>query len=666
MKQKLYIILGIILGIIITIPFIALAIPITVPSAPSSGYFLQSTTTGQYLPVSLTAGSNITISTSTTNITINSTGGGGSGSVSTSTPLVSGQVDFSTGVSTIGNDASFLFDSILKKLTVTNATTTSASFTDASTTSFIINGQVFTNLLGTGLSLVGGALTNNGVISLGNGTGTTCSGTNPGTCNVNTTQNITTLSNLATNGLVYTGSGNGTLNVLATSTLTGSGLISVTGGAYVPGGTPIVVSCSTCGTGNVGFGFNPLVTNFNVAGVSTTTVVNFTNGFNASSTSNIANLQVQNINGANTNLVIQASTNQTTGNLLTLNRNDGVELASFNTTGTGTFKSYQIASEQGNAYALNAADFYQDSAMGIRWSGNATDYSSGIDTGLNRNAAGVVEFNNGTTGTLADFTARSASTTGQTVLATTNGRVGIGTTSPYALLSVGNTSGIGFTTATSTFNSTGGINLQSGGCFAISGGCIGGGTVTSVATNATLTGGPITTTGTLGINLATANAWTATASTTFTNAVGIGTTSPTTLFSVDLASSTTGTVQGTPFGFLMGMVINAVRYMVLSFDYWGHEFFSGPAPSISSCGTGSPSVVGNDNVMVITTGTGAPTECKLLFAHTWGATAPVCTITDQSVSLVSTDASTTPTTLNIGLSAGLTSGTVGVHCFGYR
>ena len=56
-------------------------------------------------------------------------------------------------------------------------------------------------------------------------------------------------------------------------------------------------------------------------------------------------------------------------------------------------------------------------------------------------------------------------------MATTGGNVGIGTTTPGSLLSL---SGIAnFTTATSTFYSTGGINLTAG-CFAINGTCVGG------------------------------------------------------------------------------------------------------------------------------------------------------------------------------------------------
>ncbi|MHB8710432.1 MAG: immunoglobulin-like domain-containing protein [Minisyncoccota bacterium] len=93
------------------------------------------------------------------------------------------------------------------------------------------------------------------------------------------------------------------------------------------------------------------------------------------------------------------------------------------------------------------------------------------------------------------------------------GNVGVGTTTPGSLLSI---QGIAnFTTATSTFYGNG-LNLTSG-CFAINSVCTGNGSVTSVSgsggtTGLTLTGGPITTSGTLtlGGTLAVANGGTGT------------------------------------------------------------------------------------------------------------------------------------------------------------
>lgn len=127
---------------------------------------------------------------------------------------------------------------------------------------------------------------------------------------------------------------------------------------------------------------------------------------------------------------------------------------------------------------------------------NVTDTSNVLAVLQNATTSSgtVFQVNNAGTGSLATFNG--------------NGNFGIGSTTPGTLFSVGTVNGINFTTATSTFNSTGGINLTAG-CYAISGVCLtsGTGTVTSVSTNATLTGGPITTTGTLGLNLTNPNSW---------------------------------------------------------------------------------------------------------------------------------------------------------------
>lgn len=187
---------------------------------------------------------------------------------------------------------------------------------------------------------------------------------------------------------------------------------------------------------------------------------------------------------------------------------------------------------------------------------------------------------------LSAYTAKFGATATSTF--TSVGWLGVGTTSPWRSLSVNGSSDLGTnalagyftstTTATSTFaggistnllnvtsataSSTfaNGINLVTG-CLAYNGTCVatGAGTVTSVATDSTLTGGPITTTGTLGLNLANANWWTglqnfALASTSQFTAtssvylattggnVGVGTTSPTAKLSVHARATETNSL----------------------------------------------------------------------------------------------------------------------------
>jgi hypothetical protein len=48
-----------------------------------------------------------------------------------------------------------------------------------------------------------------------------------------------------------------------------------------------------------------------------------------------------------------------------------------------------------------------------------------------------------------------------------------------------------------------------------------------------------------------------------------------------------------------------------------------PLPAVSSCGTGSPAVVGSDTSGKITTGSGASTSCVLTFGTAY-VTAPAC------------------------------------------
>lgn len=157
--------------------------------------------------------------------TFNCTGGGGAGTgtVSTSTGLVSGQVDFSTGVSTIGNDATFLWDNVAKLFKVlTGATTTRLSagqawFGETATSSFSKSGAL---TLATALTVANG------------GTGQTT---------------------LGASQLLY-GQGTGGVQAVATTSLTATSPLSLSQTVVKVGGSDSVLSLSTAGTwsGNAG------------------------------------------------------------------------------------------------------------------------------------------------------------------------------------------------------------------------------------------------------------------------------------------------------------------------------------------------------------------------------------------------------------------------------
>ncbi len=124
--------------------------------------------------------------------------------------------------------------------------------------------------------------------------------------------------------------------------------------------------------------------------------------------------------------------------------------------------------------ALNGGSVFGGGSTGPRnvWGATTNDDNPNTGMGMNissgGNALSVVSLTS-TAGGAWDPT-----TTGTIMTYLSSGNVGIGTTTPGSLLSVGNTNGINFSTATSTFSSTGGINLAAG-CFAVNGVCVGSG-----------------------------------------------------------------------------------------------------------------------------------------------------------------------------------------------
>lgn len=119
-----------------------------------------------------------------------------------------------------------------------------------------------TVLLGNGTSRLGTttAGTNGQVLSLKNGIPSwvsTTSASVTGTWPIIVTGSNITFGGLSTTtpwtegGLAAVGANQNLLYSVATSTLSGSGVISVTTGAFTLGSNPISVSCSTCGVGSV-------------------------------------------------------------------------------------------------------------------------------------------------------------------------------------------------------------------------------------------------------------------------------------------------------------------------------------------------------------------------------------------------------------------------------
>ena len=118
------------------------------------------------------------------------------------------------------------------------------------------------------------------------------------------------------------------------------------------------------------------------------------------------------------------------------------------------------------------ASFAMNNTGKLAWTTSASAYDNGFDAGISRTSAGLLEINNGTAGTLRDLYLRSATTTGQTVLARDEGNVGIGTTTPGSILSVqsvGNFMGgtstiysnlsVGNITATNTLSTLGSFKI---------------------------------------------------------------------------------------------------------------------------------------------------------------------------------------------------------------
>lgn len=103
---------------------------------------------------------------------------------------------------------------------------------------------------------------------------------------------------------------------------------------------------------------------------------------------------------------------------------------------------------------------------------------------------------------------------------------------------------------------------------------------------------------------------------------GLGTTSPFATMSINATSSQTAFAVGS----------STQTYALI--DKFGHWIFGGGTPSVSSCGT-SPTVIGNDQSGQVTIGSGAVSACTITFKAAW-TVAPVCTANFDSTAATAT------------------------------
>lgn len=248
----------------------------------------------------------------------------------------------------------------------------------------------------------------------------------------------------------------------------------------------------------------------------------------------------------------------------------------------------------------------------------------------------------------------------------TTGNVGIGTTTPWAALSVSTTTQDSATAALFSVASTTNAAL-----FTVLGnGRIGVGTTTTTYGTSSFTqaiSNAATTIGGLLINTATNVA----------NAFSIVNSSGTNVFNVDTTASNPflGIGTTTPWGTLsvVGDGTDPILAVATStnsgkpsfeIDQLGHVVTSGKTPVISSCGTGSPTAAGNDTNFRITTGTSA-SVCTATFANSY-TNAPICIGTEESNGSTAVNASSTASNVVFSFGASLTIKQIAVHCEVYQ
>lgn len=273
------------------------------------------------------------------------------------------------------------------------------------------------------------------------------------------------------------------------------GIIGFTGNVY----SASILSVFQGGTTNNSFAGNSIVTSNSTGSMLIATGTQLTVGnLNATTTATshfgTTCNGVGNIGGQG--VEVCGSDNTIGGVLLTVQNING---------GTSGFSGLNLLNDKARIDGTNYAGAFLNSSTYIDTTfgtGNAIPYELQLG-----NSMGIVSIqaasSTSASNAYINFLTGGAALANERMRITSTGLIGVGSTTPGSLFSIGtNGTGINFVDNGTTTFSGKGINLLKGGCFAINSTCVGGsgggsGTVTSVATGYGVHGGPVTTTGTI-------------------------------------------------------------------------------------------------------------------------------------------------------------------------